>query len=85
MHIEKENILEESIKIKVRKTGQILNTLLLPDTKTLLKKYNYQLPRISNTNYNLYLKEIGKLAGINETIIYNTYKGGKSISKKKRK
>ena len=85
MHIEKENIFKDKIKIKERKTGQILNTLLLPDTKTLLKKYNYQLPRISNTNYNLYLKEIGKLAGISETIIYNTYKAGKSISKKKKK
>ena len=85
MHIEKENVLKDKIKIKVRKTGQILNTLLLPDTKTLLKKYNYQLPRISNTNYNLYLKEIGKLAGINETIIYNTYRAGKSISIKKKK
>ena len=85
MHIEKENVLKGSIKIKVRKTGKILNTLLLADTKAILKKYNYQLPKISNTNYNLYLKEIGKLAGINETIIYNTYKGGKSISKKKKK
>lgn len=85
MHIEKENIREESIKIKVRKTGQILNTLLLPDTRTLLKKYNYQLPKISNTNYNLYLKEIGKLAGINDTITHNTYRAGKSISIKKKK
>ena len=85
MHIEKENILEESIKIKVRKTGEILNTLLLPETRTLLKKYNYQLPKISNTNYNLYLKEIGELAGINDTIIHNTYRAGKSISIKKKK
>ena len=85
MHIEKENILKDSIKITIRKTGERLNTLLLPDTKTLLKKYNYQLPKISNTNYNLYLKEIGKLAGINDTIIHNTYRAGKSISIKKKK
>ena len=85
MHIEKENILKDSIKITIRKTGERLNTLLLPDTKTLLKKYNYQLPKISNTNYNLYLKEIGKLAGINDTIIHNTYKAGKPISTKKKK
>jgi integrase len=85
MHIEKENVLKDSIKIKVRKTGEVLNTLLLPDTQAILKKYNYQLPRISNTNYNLYLKEIGELAGINDTIIHNTYKAGKQISIKKKK
>jgi integrase len=85
MHIEKENVLKDSIKIKVRKTGKILNTLLLADTKAILKKYNYQLPKISNTNYNLYIKEIGKLAGINETITHNTYKAGKEISIKKKK
>ena len=85
MHIEKENVLKDSIKIKTRKTGEVLNTLLLPDTQAILKKYNYELPRISNTNYNLYLKEIGKLAGINDTISHNTYKAGKQISIKKKK
>ena len=85
MHIEKDNVLKESIKIKVRKTGKILNTLLLPDTKVILKKYDYQLPKISNTNYNIYIKEIGKLAGIDETITHNSYKSGKEISIKKKK
>ena len=85
MHIENENVLENSIKIKIRKTGDILNTLLLPDTAVILNKYNYQLPRISNTNYNLYIKEIGELAGINDTIIHNTYKAGKEISIKQKK
>ena len=85
MHIEKENVLKDSIKIKIIKTGEVLNTLLLPDTQAILKKYNYELPRISNTNYNLYLKEIGKLAGINDTISHNTYKAGKQISIKKKK
>ena len=85
MHIEKDNVKKDSIKIKVRKTGKILNTLLLPDTQVILKKYSYQLPRISNTNYNLYLKEIGKLAEINDAIMHNTYKSGKEISIKKKK
>ena len=85
MHIEKENVLKDSIKIKIRKTGEVLNTLLLPDTQAILKRYNYELPKISNTNYNLYLKEIGELAGINDTINHNTYRAGKEISIKKKK
>ena len=85
MHLEKDNVLKESIKLKVRKTGKLLNTLLLPDTKVILKKYDYQLPKISNTNYNIYIKEIGKLAGIDETITHNSYKSGKEISIKKKK
>ena len=85
MHIEKENVLKASIRIKVRKTGKILNTLLLPDTKAILKKYDFQLPKISNTNYNIYIKEIGKLARIDEAITHNTYKSGKEISIKRRK
>ena len=85
MTITKENVLKDSIRIKVSKTGQTLNTLLLPITQKTLKKYNYNLPKISNVNYNLYIKEIGELAEINETITKDTYKSGKAISFKRKK
>jgi integrase len=85
MTITKENVLKDSIRIKVSKTGQTLNTLLLPITEKILKKYRYNLPKISNVNYNLYIKEIGELAEINETITKDTYKSGKAISFKRKK
>ena len=85
MTITKENVLKNSIRIKVSKTGQTLNTLLLPITEKILKRYNYNLPKISNVNYNLYIKEIGELAGINDSITKNTYKSGKAISFKRKK
>ena len=85
MTITKENVLKDSIRIKVSKTGQTLNTLLLPITQKILKKYNYNLPKISNVNYNLYIKEIGELAGINDSITKDTYKSGKAISFKRKK
>ena len=85
MTITKENVLKDSIRIKVSKTGQTLNTLLLPITEKILKKYKYNLPKISNVNYNLYIKEIGELAEINETITKDTYKSGKAISFKRKK
>ncbi len=85
MNITKENILKESIRIKVSKTGQTLNTLLLPITKKILSKYQHSLPKISNVKYNLYIKEVGQLAGINESITRDTYKSGKAVSFKRKK
>ena len=85
MNITKENILKESIRIKVSKTGQTLNTLLLPITKKILSKYQYKLPKISNVTYNLYIKEVGQLAGINESITKDTNKSGKAVSFKRKK
>ena len=32
----------------------------------LLKYYKFKLPKLSNQKYNAYLKEIGKLAGVNK-------------------
>ena len=43
------------------------------------------LAKISNVNYNLYIKEVGELAGIKETITKDTRKSGKAISFKRKK
>ena len=85
MKITKEYIFKDSIKIKVSKTGQVLHTLLLPTTTKILKKYNFILPKISNSNYNKYIKEVGKIAGINESITKDTQKSGKAVSFKRKK
>ena len=85
MKITKENILKESIRIKVSKTGQFLHTLLLPTTKKILKKYNFILPKISNSNYNKYIKEVGEIACINQTVTQESYRSGKAISFKRKK
>ena len=85
MNITKENILKESIRIKVSKTGQFLNTLLLPITKRILNKYNFILPKISNSNYNKYIKEIGEIACINQTVTQESYRSGKAVSFKRKK
>lgn len=51
-----------------RKTGIEFSTVILPMGMDILKKYNGNLPLISNQKYNTYLKEIQKLAGIKTTI-----------------
>ena len=85
VNIRKENISENGIKYKVKKTERILNTVIIEETKKILQKYNYELPRISKTNLNKYIKEVGELAGINEVSIKDTYRAGKEVSIRMRK
>ena len=46
-----------------------------------MEKYNYELPKISDTKLNEALKKIGKTLGFNEKIEVKTVKGGKEIIK----
>lgn len=50
------------------KTDESFITLLLPEAEEILKRYNYQLPKISNQKYNDYLKLLAAGAGINKEI-----------------
>jgi integrase len=45
----------------------------------ILKKYDYQLPRITLQKFNLYLKEAAKLAGIDTQIKIRRYSGDREI------
>ena len=45
----------------------------------ILKKYDYQLPRISLQKFNLYLKEAAKVAGIDTLTKITRYSGDKEI------
>lgn len=56
-----------------------LSTVVVPlrkDAKAILKdKYNMQMPQLSNPNFNEYIKEVCKLAGITE-LVKITHKRG---------
>ena len=41
---------------------------LLPVSKTILERYNYRLPVISNQKYNSHLKALGNLCGIKQNL-----------------
>lgn len=45
---------------------------LLPQTKKILEKYNYEIPRISNQKYNSYLKEVTNIVGIEKPLTTHT-------------
>lgn len=50
------------------KTGVLYTTVLLPKTLDILERYGYELPRMSNTQYNLRLKVVADAAGIDKPI-----------------
>ncbi len=77
IRIRKENIKENFIEIKTVKTGQGVVIPIAPLVKNILIKYNYELPKAPcNQVFNRYLKEIGKMAGLNDTIQVSRTIGG---------
>lgn len=51
-----------------KKTGVTFLVVLLPEALSIAKKYGYHLPVISNQRYNVNLKEIATLCGIEKTL-----------------
>ena len=50
------------------KTKVLFCTVLFEDAIDIARKYNFRLPVISNQRYNVYLKEIADLCGIEKTL-----------------
>lgn len=68
------------IEIAQTKTKTIATTPLRPVVKTIIEKYNNQLPIISEQKINQYLKELCKMAGINQKVkTTSTIEGGQQI------
>ena len=75
-----------AIKIRTYKTNQMVFVPLHWRVASIIDKYNNCLPRaISNQKMNEYLKELGKLAGIDTPYEVNKTKGGMRISEVKPK
>lgn len=64
----KENIQDDVIIGRRKKTDVQFVVPLLPVAKQILEKYNYQLPIISNQKYNQYLKVLGDVSGLNKQL-----------------
>lgn len=56
------------VSAKRQKTDVRFTCVLVDEALAILKKYEYKLPVISNTKYNLYLKAVAKHAGIDKEI-----------------
>jgi len=74
-HIIKEDGIQ-MIEISTEKTDHRVTIPLIPILTTLLKKYKYNPPKISNQKFNDYIKLACKGAKLRRKINYSTYKGG---------
>lgn len=81
--LRREHIKEAEIIITVTKTKELLHVPLSKYSKEILDRYAnqyYPLPVIAAANMNLYVKELGKKAGINEPTEKVRYKGPQRVS-----
>ena len=67
-----------------KKTNKIDNWVVIPLRREAIeifqKHYSETVPAISNPVFNRYIKEIGELAGIDQSITFSYKKGNKDIS-----
>ena len=65
-----------TIEIHQRKTGCKASIPISSELHKILKRYNYELPHLEEQVINRYMKDICKLAGLNEIIEIQSTKGG---------
>ena len=74
-----------TIEIRQKKTGTKISIPVSSELKCILERYDYQLPRLEDQVLNRYMKDICKLAGLDELIEIQTTKGGTLIKEFKHK
>lgn len=79
LQVKPEDVRDDLIYIKQKKTGGLVIVPLRPAAKAILEKYNYRMPEIPNPVLNSFIKEICRKAGINQPIKHSYRRGGKLI------
>lgn len=69
------------LKVSTKKTNKVVVIPLHHRVDQILTKYNNKPPKVSEPHFNRAIKELGKLAGINEPITITKTKGGKTFSR----
>lgn len=81
--IKKEHIINDRIQLVTEKTGQEVVIPISNLVRQILVKHNYDLPKAPcNQIFNRYIKDIGKLAGLNEPVTITKTIGGKKVTNK---
>ncbi len=80
--LDQEDMTKEYLKIKTQKTGEIVQVPLHPTVTQLVNKYNGKLPKaISNQKFNKFVKEVCRIAEINEKISIDSTRGSMRLKK----
>ena len=78
--IEQEDI--TYLTIRQQKTGAKVTIPCNSELKSILERYDYQMPHLEDQVINRYIKDVAKAAGINDSVVIETTKGGKPEKKK---
>ena len=70
---------------KTKKTMKVPLTGFIAPALEILKKYDYELPRISPQKFNAYIKEVGALVNFDETVTINRTSGNQRVKIQKPK
>lgn len=73
------------ISIKVKKRVIVPFEGYIAPAKDILERIGYKVPKISNQKFNEYIKTVGELAGLNETIKITRYSGKQKLVIEKKK
>lgn len=81
--LKKENVgNDNTISIMTQKNDTPIVVPIHPMVREIFEKYDYQLPKaITNQEFNRYIKEVVRVAGINELITTESTKGGLRVRK----
>lgn len=82
INIKREDIKNDQFYIRTKKTDHSVVIPIASIVEKILKKYNYQLPNgISNQKMNQYLKDIGREARLDDSIVVTKTEAGKRVQK----
>ena len=74
-----------TVDIRQKKTGTKISIPVSSELKSILERYDYQLPHLEDQVLNRYMKEICKMAGLDELVEIQTTKGGTPVKEMKHK
>ena len=75
----------QTVEIRQKKTGSKVSVPVNSELKSILERYDYQLPHLEDQVLNRYMKDICKLAGLDDIVEVQTTKGGKAVKEFKQK
>jgi len=61
------------------KTGERVVVPLRPEAQAILEKYNMEMPQINNADFNFYIKQVARRAGLQEKVKISYKRGNKLI------
>ena len=65
------------IRVRQKKTGTWVSIPVKDELKQILIKYDYRLPHVTEQSINLYIKEVAKVAGVDEPVTVESTTGGR--------